>query len=114
MALKIQAPVNKEDKISIFLILDSPIDPTTDVSRANTIKISNLKKQIWFKKYIGRSFCQEAIIKNKSHSKSIIIFNNQKWKGGIPIFQTIPLPMRNKNKDFWSENLNKKLIGLRG
>jgi hypothetical protein len=46
IALKIQAPVNKEDKISIFLIFDSPIDPTTDVSRANTIKISNLKKQI--------------------------------------------------------------------
>lgn len=44
MALKIQAPVNKEDKISIFLMLDSPIDPKTETSKVNTIKISNLIK----------------------------------------------------------------------
>lgn len=78
MALKIQDPVNKEDKISIFLIFDSPIDPTTDTIRASTIKISNLINHIWFKKYIGRTFCQEAMIKNNIHSKSIIIFSNQK------------------------------------
>jgi|DeetaT_6_FD_contig_41_3798820_length_598_multi_4_in_0_out_0_1 hypothetical protein len=44
MALKIQAPVNKEDKISIFLMLDSPIDPKTETNKVNTIKISNLIK----------------------------------------------------------------------
>ena len=109
IALKIQAPVNKDDKISIFFTFDSPIEPRTEVIKAKIIKISSSMKQIWFKKYIGRIFCQEAIIKNNIHSKSIIIFNTQKWKGGMPIFQIILLSKRNKNNDFWSQTLNKKI-----
>jgi hypothetical protein len=44
MALKIQAPVNKDDKISIFLMLDSPIDPKTETNNVNTINIYNIIK----------------------------------------------------------------------
>jgi len=92
MEVNTQAPVKTEERIIIFFILTWNRVTLTEIYNEKTIKKSILVIINCLSRYRGKTFCQEAIIKNNTQSRSIMRLNSHKWKGGIPNFH-IRLPL---------------------